>query len=49
MFWNVWNWEIGCLVLEFLEFLEFSEFLVFGDCVFNFGCFGMFGIGRLCV
>ena len=50
MFWNVWNWEIGCLVLEFLEFLEFSEFLEFlefsefldlGDGVFNFGCFGI--------
>ena len=47
MFCNVWNWEIGCLVLEFLEFSEFSELLELGDCVFNFGCFGMSGIGRL--
>ena len=39
-----------CLVLEFLgfsEILEFSECLDLGDCVFNFGFFGMFGIGRL--
>ena len=33
--------------LEFSELLEFSEFLELGDCVFNFGCFGMSGIGRL--
>ena len=32
---------------EFLEFLEISEVLELGDCVFNFGCFGMSGIGRL--
>ena len=39
-----------CLVLEFSEFSEFLEFLEvleLGDCVFNFGCFGMSGIGRL--
>ena len=50
MFWNVWNWEIGCLFSEFFEFLEFLNFWKFvelGDCVFNFGCFGMSGIGRL--
>ena len=56
IFWNfrnVWNWEIVCLALEFLEFSEFLDFLDFleclelGDCVFNFGFFGMFGIGRL--
>ena len=47
MFWNVWNWEIGCLVLEFLEFSEFSEFLESSECldlgdgVLNFGCFGI--------
>ena len=37
-FWNVWNWEVGCLVLEFLEFWEFLEL---GDGVFSFGCFAI--------
>ena len=55
MFWNVWNWEIGCLVfgifgsfflefLEFLDFVEFSEFSEFLDLGDGVFSFGIFGI-----